>query len=73
MTTTNRSGKTSTRLLAAGLAALALLAYAIGFIQRDGVAVLLGYLASVGTIIYFGILIGGGGVAAHGLLRHFSG
>src|SRR3546814_12221000 len=40
------------------LPALALLFLAAGLIQRDGVAVLLGYLANVGTIIYFGILFG---------------
>ncbi|GAB3508128.1 exopolysaccharide biosynthesis protein [Pseudoxanthomonas daejeonensis] len=55
------------------LPALALLFYAIGMIQRDGTAILLGHLANIGTIIYFGILIGGGGMAAHGLLRHFTG
>ena len=55
------------------LPALALLFLAAGLIQRDGVAVLLGYLANVGTIIYFGILIGGGGVAAHELLQRLSG
>lgn len=55
------------------LPGLALLLYAIGMIQRDGTAILLGHLANVGTIIYFGILIGGGGMAAHGLLRHFTG
>ena len=55
------------------LPALALLFLAAGMIQRDGVAVLLGYLASVGTIIYFGILIGGGGVAAHELLQRLAG
>ena len=55
------------------LPALALLLYAIGFIQRDGGAVLLGHLANIGTIIYFGVLIGGGGVAAHGLLQRFTG
>ena len=53
--------------------AVALLFYAIGMIQRDGTAILLGHLANIGTIIYFGILIGGGGMAAHGLLRHFTG
>lgn len=47
------------------LPALALLLYAIGFMQRDGGAVLLGHLASIGTIVYFAILIGGGGVAIH--------
>jgi hypothetical protein len=55
------------------LPALALLFLAAGLIQRDGVAVLLGYLADVGTIIYFGILIGGGGVAAHELLQRLTG
>ena len=54
------------------LPGLALLFYAIGMIQRDGTAILLGHLANIGTIIYFGILIGGGGMAAHGLLRHFT-
>jgi hypothetical protein len=51
------------------LPALALLLYAIGFIQRDGVAVLLGHLANIGTIIYFGVLISGGGLALRELLQ----
>ena len=55
------------------LPGLALLLYAIGMTQRDGSAILLGHLANIGTIIYFGILIGGGGMAAHGLLKHFTG
>ena len=55
------------------LPGLALLFYAIGMIQRDGTAILLGHLANIGTLIYFGILIGGGGMAAHGLLKHFTG
>ena len=55
------------------LPGLALLLSAIGMIQRDGTAILLGHLANVGTIVYFGILIGGGGMAAHGLLKHFTG
>lgn len=54
------------------LPALALLFYAVGLIQRDGGAILLGHLANVGTIIYFGILIGGGGVAAHQLFQRLS-
>ncbi|MET1163445.1 MAG: exopolysaccharide biosynthesis protein [Pseudoxanthomonas sp.] len=45
------------------LPGLALLFYAVGLIQRDGGAVLLGHLANIATIVYFGILIGGGGVA----------
>ncbi len=55
------------------LPGLALLLYAIGMIQRDGSAILLGHLANLGTMVYFGILIGGGGMAAHGLLKHFTG
>jgi len=55
------------------LPALALLLYAIGLIQRDGGAVLLGHLANIGTIIYFSVLIGGGGMAAHGLFQRLSG
>ncbi|MEG3191954.1 exopolysaccharide biosynthesis protein [Lysobacter sp. D1-1-M9] len=54
------------------LPALALLFYAVGLIQRDGGAMLLGHLANVGTIIYFGILIGGGSVAAHELFQRLS-
>ncbi len=54
------------------LPALALLAYAIGFIQRDGGAVLLGHLANVGTMIYFGVLIGGGGMVAQELFKRFT-
>lgn len=55
------------------LPALALLLYAIGFIQRDGGAVLLGHVANIGTIIYFSVLIGGGGVAAHELFQRLTG
>lgn len=51
------------------LPALALLLYAIGFIQRDGVAVLLGHLANIGTAIYFGALLGGGGLAVRELMQ----
>ncbi len=55
------------------LPALALLLYAIGFIQRDGVAVLLGHLSNIGTIIYFSVLIGGGGLAVRELFQRFGG
>lgn len=43
--------------------AVALLFFAIGLLQRDGVCVLLGYVANVLTIVYFALLIGGGGLA----------
>ena len=54
------------------LPALALLAYSIGFIQRDGGAVLLGHVANIGTMIYFGVLIGGGGLVAQELFKRFT-
>ncbi len=53
--------------------AVALLLYAIGMIQRDGGAILLGHLANIGTVVYFTILIGGGGAAAHGLFQRLTG
>lgn len=55
------------------LPGLALLFYAVGLIQRDGGAMLLGHLANIATLIYFGILIGGGGVAVHELLQRIFG
>lgn len=45
------------------LPALAVLLLAIGLLQRDGVCILLGYVSNVGTIVYFGVLIAGGGMA----------
>jgi len=53
--------------------ALALLAYAIGFIQRDGGAVLIGHLANIGTVVYFSALIGGGGLVAQELFKRLAG
>lgn len=53
--------------------AIALLAYAIGFIQRDGGAVLLGHVANIGTVVYFSVLIGGGGLVAQELFKRFAG
>lgn len=55
------------------LPGVALLFYALGLLQRDGGAILLGHLANIATIIYFGILIGGGGFAAHELFQRFVG
>ena len=53
------------------LPAIALLLLAIGFLQRDGGAVLLGHLANLATIIYFAILIGGGGLVVKELFNRF--
>lgn len=50
------------------LPALAVLLLALGLMQRDGICILLGHLANVGTILYFGFLIGGGGVAIKQLM-----
>ncbi len=52
---------------------VALLFYAIGMIQRDGGAILLGHLGNVVTIIYFSVLIGGGGVAVHEVFQRLVG
>jgi hypothetical protein len=55
------------------LPGIALLCYAIGSIQRDGVAVLLGHLATVATVVYFGALLAGGGLAIRELFQQISG
>jgi hypothetical protein len=44
--------------------AVALLFFAIGLLQRDGVCILLGHVSNIVTILYFGVLITGGGLAA---------
>ena len=51
------------------LPAVAILFFAIGLLQRDGVCVLFGHLMNVATIVYFGILIGGGAVAIKELFQ----
>ena len=42
------------------LPAIALLFFAVGLLQRDGLCILFGHLANLATIIYFLILIAGG-------------
>ena len=54
------------------LPGIALLFYAVGMIQRDGVAVLLGHLGTIVTVAYFTFLIGGGGWALLALWQHFT-
>jgi hypothetical protein len=54
------------------LPALAILLLALGLLQRDGVCILLGHLANVATIVYFGFLIAGGGVALRELLHRLT-
>jgi len=53
--------------------AVAILLLAIGLLQRDGVCILLGHISNVVTIIYFGVLIGGGGLAVRELVNRFVG
>lgn len=51
------------------LPAIALLFFAIGLLQRDGICIILGHLSNVLTIIYFTLLIGGGSFAFYHLFR----
>ena len=51
------------------LPAVALFFYAIGLMQRDGGAVLIGHLATVATVVYFAVLLLGGGLALRELAR----
>lgn len=44
------------------LPAVAILLFTIGSLQRDGLCMFFGHVVSVATVIYFGVLIGGGGV-----------
>jgi hypothetical protein len=53
------------------LPALALMSFAIGFIQRDGAAVAAGYGFVVATVVYFGVLLGGVGFAAESVFSGF--
>jgi hypothetical protein len=54
------------------LPALAILFFAIGLLQRDGVCMLLGHLMNIATIIYFSVLIGGGAVALQKLWQQIT-
>ena len=51
------------------LPAVAILFFAIGMLQRDGVCILLGHLMNITTIVYFAVLIGGGAVAIKELFQ----
>jgi hypothetical protein len=47
------------------LPALAILFFAIGLLQRDGICILLGHLANFVTMAYFALLIAGGGATIY--------
>jgi hypothetical protein len=51
------------------LPALAILFLAIGFLQRDGICILLGHLVNLATVVYFMFLIVGGGAAVYKILH----
>jgi hypothetical protein len=53
--------------------AVALLCLAVGFIQRDGLCILLGHIANLVTILYFGVLLAGGGLAVREAFQHIAG
>jgi hypothetical protein len=53
--------------------AVALLFLAIGLLQRDGACVLLGYISNLATILYFGVLITGGGLAVRAVFERMVG
>lgn len=55
------------------LPGIALIFFAIGAIQKDGLSILFGHLMNVATIIYFGILVAGGGWTIVELLRLMQG
>lgn len=55
------------------LPAIALLFFAIGLLQRDGVCILLGHLMNIASAVYFGVLIGGGAVALRELWQRLVG
>jgi hypothetical protein len=53
------------------LPAVAILLFAIGLLQRDGVCILLAHLMNVATIVYFAVLIGGGLVVIQRAIARF--
>lgn len=50
------------------LPGIALLFFAVGLAQRDGIAIVLGHLSNIATATYFSVLIGGGGIAIKNFL-----
>ena len=54
------------------LPALAILLFTVGLLQRDGLCILFGHIANFATIVYFGLLIAGGGIAFIEILRRIT-
>jgi len=55
------------------LPAIALLLLAIGLMQRDGLCILLGHFINLTTVVYFAILLLGGGAAVREAFRYLAG
>ncbi|NUM46484.1 MAG: exopolysaccharide biosynthesis protein [Anaerolineales bacterium] len=55
------------------LPAIALIFLAIGLIQKDGLSILLGHLSNLATIIYFALLVTGGGMTLYELFLRMGG
>ena len=55
------------------LPALALLFLAIGLLQRDGLCILFGHLASAATVAYFTLIAVGGGATVHHVFQQIVG
>ncbi len=54
------------------LPAIALIFFALGMIQKDGICIFLGHLFNLATIVYFVVLITGGGMTIYELFRLIS-
>ncbi len=53
--------------------AVALLFLAVGFVQRDGLCIVLGHVANLASILYFGLLLTGGGLALREMFQRITG
>lgn len=51
--------------------AVAVLFLAIGILQRDGVSILLGYVTNLLAIVYFSVILAGGGLAIYEMTRRW--
>ena len=55
------------------LPAIALIFLSVGVIQKDGGFILFGHLSNLVAVIYFSVLIAGGGMTIFEVLRFISG
>jgi hypothetical protein len=54
------------------LPAIALIFFAIGLIQKDGLSILFGHLSNLATMIYFTLLVTGGGMTIFEIFRNIN-